>query len=587
MRTQTFLRKLSQYKILRNKKFKFTALGTLGIASLLILSGCGGNAVGSGTAAVEPPSGYPSSYPGRYEMPKIDGIYNNPQPRSNIKDGGTLVLDSTYVPNLNYLSVTGNSVYVAALWRWYMPKLTLYDAAGNVSFNPDYLTSVETVSQNPLVIAYNINPKAHWNNGEPITWKSFWATWSTQNGENPEYNPTDTEGYDSIASVKQGNSPLQAIVTFKKPWYPWQSLFGTIINPSLANPTTFKKGWVENPHSNLAAGPFIVESYNKNGAVLVRNPKWWAEPAKLDKIVYKFMDATAAINAFQNGELNALSFTSAPALKAARSMRDVQIRFGYSSVVRVIVYNGKVSYLKDLLVRKALTQGFRRDVMTKIAFQGTGWNPTVTPGSELFPIYQEGYENNMPPDSGYNPQLAKENLEKAGFKMGPTGYFEKDGKVLELKYTYFGNSATNAALARAYQVMMKDIGVKIELDNRPVSKWASSIDSGEYEIMPLGWSSSSPFSQVNVGQLYGMNSPSNYSFVGDAEVDRLAKIPGTIPNQLEAVKAANRAEKAALALYGTFPIMFPPSFVAVTSGLANFGPAGFLTVLPQDVGWQK
>ena len=52
-------------------------------------------------------------------------------------------------------------------------------------------------------------------------------------------------------------------------------------------------------------------------------------------------------------------------------------------------------------------------------------------------------------------------------------------------------------------------------------------------------------------------------------------------------KATNKAEKAALALYGTIPVSTPPSYYATKTGLANYGSAGFAGSLPQDIGWQK
>ena len=49
----------------------------------------------------------------------------------------------------------------------------------------------------------------------------------------------------------------------------------------------------------------------------------------------------------------------------------------------------------------------------------------------------------------------------------------------------------------------------------------------------------------------------------------------------------NSAEKKALALYGTFPYFNGPVMGAYAKGLANSGPAGWQTVLREDVGWEK
>ena len=53
-------------------------------------------------------------------------------------------------------------------------------------YNPDYLTDVkqETVDGNTR-ITYTINPKATYNDGSPIDWRSFESTWKTSNGTGP------------------------------------------------------------------------------------------------------------------------------------------------------------------------------------------------------------------------------------------------------------------------------------------------------------------------------------------------------------------------------------------------------------------
>lgn len=203
-------------------------------------------------------------------------------------------------------------------------------------------------------------------------------------------------------------------------------------------------------------------------------------------------------------------------------------------------------------------------------------------------MYQEGYENNLPAESKkVDVKGAKATLEKAGYKMGKDGYYEKDGKTLQIRYTYFGDAAMVTNMAKAISQMMKAAGIKIKLDNRDDAKFADTVAKGDFEILPMAWQSPSPYGQLNISQLYGSKSESNYTFVGSEEVDKLAKVPGTIEDQLEAVKAANKAEKAALKLFGTVPLDTPPSFYAVTKGLANWGPSGFQTVLPENVGWQK
>lgn len=578
---------------MKNSMMKRFAASVAVVASLaMVAAGCG-NTAGSGTgsagpAQTEPKDGYASSYTGKYAMPAKDGVYNNTQDRDNIKDGGTYTYDSTYSPNWNYMSVDGATSYISDLWYWYMPNLALQDTKGKLTWNPDYVTSVKMKSENPLVVEMNLAPKAKWNDGSDMNWEDVKATWTVMNGKNEGYNPASTDGFKDIKSVERGDNDKQAIITFAKPFFPWESLLTGLYPRMGLDPKTFTSGWVDNPHNEWAAGPFVVASHSKDQVVFERNPKWWGKPAKLEKVVVKFMEPQAALNAFQNGETDKTAFTSGPSLKQVKGRKDAQIRYGYSKTTNVFTINGTAEFLKDINVRKAFIQAMDTKTLTKIHYQGTDWTAPA-PGSELFPVFQEGYEDNRPKEGLYTgAEKPKKTMEAAGYKMGKDGYFQdKSGKTVSFTYVYFGSTALSNSLARAIQQMGKAAGLKIELDNRDGSKFVDTMNKHEYGVISMGWSSPSPYSQVNVNQLYGSKSESNYTFVGSKEVDKLADIPGTIPDQLKAVKAANKAEKAALALYGTTTMDVPPAYFAVKKGLANVGPAGFLLVPPENIGWQK
>ena len=97
----------------------------------------------------------------------------NPQPYDNLKDGGTLTTALIEI-STQWNPFQGNATgYSLDVWNWYNPILTTFSADGKPAFNPDYLTDVkaETVNGNTR-ITYTINPKATYNDGSPIDWRS-------------------------------------------------------------------------------------------------------------------------------------------------------------------------------------------------------------------------------------------------------------------------------------------------------------------------------------------------------------------------------------------------------------------------------
>lgn len=565
-------------------------------AAVIALSACGSSSSASGESyKTEPSEGTPTSYKGTLPMPNASKAYNNALSRDKIKQGGTFTAGITEIgPDWNVIDVNGNTAYMASLWKFYQPQLWDYSVDGSKATpNPDYLTSVKQTSSDPETIEFNINPKANYNDGTPIDYKSFVATWNASNGKDANYTPAVTTGYDQIKSVTRGTSDKQVIVTFATPFYPYQSLFQNLVNPEAASAETFTKGWENKPHNEWAAGPYKVQSVSDSQVVFVPNDKWWGDKPKLDKVTFKQMETSASINAFKNGEIDVTGAATADRLKTVMSVSGAYVRRGYSSSVQTFTINSKNGPVKDLAVRKALVQSIDRSQLAKISFQGLSWSEDV-PGSVILPQFQNGYENNMPAASKYSAASAKKTLQAAGYKIGSDGYFAKDGKTLDVTYTTFSDDSTTKALANAMQKMAKNAGIKLDINIKASSEFSDTVTSGNWEIIGLGWSASDPFGYSSSAyQLYGSDSDSNYSFVGTKSVDeKLQKVVQT-ENTSDAIKLFNTAEKEAQKLYAQIPYENGPAIFATKKGLANYGPAGYastFTGVPshtENIGWAK
>ncbi|WP_223849708.1 ABC transporter family substrate-binding protein [Bifidobacterium vespertilionis] len=571
------------------------------IATLVSLAACGGSgntsATGSGTGTAiteEPQEGVPSNYSGTFPKPAQGKAYNNPTDRDKVKDGGTLTLAIGEIgPDWNKFSASGNSVDMGDLWAFYMPQLFTYSPdGGTVEPNTDYLTKYEVTSEDPEVVTYTLNDKATWNDGTPIDYTAFVATWKAMNGEDSNYSPASTDGYRDIASVERGSTDKEVKVTFKTKFYPVETLFSSLLPPQSASADVFTSGWQKNPHSEWAAGPFKVESSSDTEVVFVPNEKWWGNKPKLEKVTFRQMEDSAEINAFKNGEIDAAGAGSADKLKTVKSMDNVQIRRAYGTSVSTYTINTKT--VPDINVRKALVQAIDRQSLANIGYSGTEWTPDAMPGSVLLPTFQSGYEDNVPADAAFSTDNAKKTLEAAGYTLGSDGYYAKDGQTLELKYTTFSDSPTTKAITNAIIKMGKDAGIKIEGDIKASNDFTTTLSSGNFEILGLGWGSGDPFNYVYGCQIYCSTSDSNYSFAGSEEIDQKMQSITSTKDKATAIKTFNEAEKEAQKLYAQIPYSAPPITMAVKKGLANFGPAGFATSSygtplfhTEDIGWTE
>jgi peptide/nickel transport system substrate-binding protein len=580
---------------------KLESLLTAALAALLLsVTGCGGSdggpsagsAGGGATAAKsgasappQPPDGVPAGTR-PLPLPEFGKAYNNPQPRSNVEDGGTLTLPIGGLgPNFNRFSVQGNNGDVTLIMNWLAPRLWEFTPAGEVSPNENYLLSAELVSTSPETVKYVLNPNAKWNDGTPIDWTSFDATWKLQRGGDDRFTPAATDGYESIASVAKGEQDNEVVVTFEEPFYPFEALFREISHPKNLDPEFYKTGWIKQLHSDLLAGPFVVASLTEDRLILERNPKWWGPPPKLERVVYRQMELAASINAFQNGEIDATSVAIADRLEQVSGMANVQIRRGFDT--RTIVYlMGKDGDLfKDEAARRAFMLGTDRELLATIDFQGLDWQEEPPGSTVMFPG-QQGYRDNMP-DLHYDPEQAKQVLDAAGWTVGDDGYRRKGGQIAEFKYVTFGDDPLVAAQARAQQKMAKDIGLLMQIDIRKSSDFSPTMINRDFDVTILAWSATDPFGYASLCQLFCSESQSNYTGLGSKELDELLKASGKIADRARAIEAANEAEAQALHLFGILPLANGPRMGAVKQGLAHVGPSGFHVPRPEDVGWQK
>lgn len=569
---------------------------TATLASLLIaLGGCGGSDGGSSTApgagsaavTVQPPDGVPAGT-SPLPLPEYGKAYNNPQPRENIQDGGTLTLPIGRLgPNFNSLHVDGNNVDVSTIMNWLAPRLWQYTPAGGAAPNENYLLSFELTSENPQVVKYVVNPNAKWNDGTPIDWTAFDAIWKLQRGGDDRYSPAATTGYESISNVAKGEQDNEVVVTFKEPFYPVEYLFAELTHPKNLDPEFYSTGWVNQIHSELLAGPFVVASLTENRIELERNPQWWGNPAKLERVVYRQMELSASINAFQNGEIDATNVAIADRLRQVSGMSGVQIRRGFDIRTAVYILGRDSELFKDETGRKAFVLGTNRRLLAEIDFQGLDWEEEP-PGSATMYPWQEGYRDNIA-DLNFDPEEAKRLLDASGWRVADDGYRYRDGQLAEFTYVTFGDDPIVAALARAQQQMARDIGLQMHIDIRRSADFAPTFAKGrrDFDVVIMAWQATDPFGYANGCQLYCSDSESNFADVGTPEIDELLRRVVTIADRTEAMRLANEGESKALHLYGMLPLMNGPRMTAVKQGLVHVGPSGFWVPPPEDIGWQK
>ncbi|MFF7363486.1 ABC transporter substrate-binding protein [Streptomyces sp. NPDC008125] len=170
-----------------------------------------------------------------------------------------------------------------------LPNLFPLDAAGQPKLNPDYLESAKVIDREPKqVVLYKLNQRAVWSDGREIGAPDFVAQWRALSGRDSAYWTARNAGYERIEKIERGHDDLQVRVTFSKPYGDWRSLFSPLYPKEvMGSPASFNDG--ARATLKNTAGPFKLRSVDKDTktVTLVRDPRWWGDTAKLEKIVFR------------------------------------------------------------------------------------------------------------------------------------------------------------------------------------------------------------------------------------------------------------------------------------------------------------
>jgi peptide/nickel transport system substrate-binding protein len=523
----------------------------------------------------------------------------NPVDVKDLPSGGTLTWAlAEFPPNFNYHNLDGtlsdNADVISAL----MPGTFEYDAKAQPRLDAEYVTKAELTAESPKqVVTYEINPKAKWDDGTPITWKDFEAQFKALNGSNEAFKVASTQGYDKMESVVRGKDDSEVIVTFKEPYADWRGEFNPLY-PAATNsdPKVFNDGWKEK--FVLTAGPFKVEGIDKTAQsiTLVRNEKWWGRPAKLDKIIFRVIDADAQIGALANGEIDFIDVgPDVNKLRQAESTPGIDLRKAAGPNFRHITINGTSEVLKDVKVRKALALAIDRETIGKAMLTPLGFDAKPL-NNHIFMTNQKGYQSNAGDLEKADPEAAKKLLDEAGWKQ-TTGDVRMKGLLpLRIRFVIPANVATSAQESELIRGMLKGVGADVAIETVPLGDFFEKyVNVGNFDFTVFSWigtvfpisSSKSIYANPKPGPDGELIIQQNYARVGSPELDALFDEATRIFDADEAAKLGNRIDKMIWDEVHSLTSYQRPEIVAAKKNLANFGAFGFASAIYEDIGFTK
>jgi peptide/nickel transport system substrate-binding protein len=565
------------------------------------LSGCGSSGSGGGSGATN--NGPSNADPQALAL-------SQPYVRPKVPDMGAIAVsvDETFTNYNNNLAATNNlaNVYIDNLVQ---PGTFFTNDVKNVSkvqLDGDLMSSVKVVTQDPQVIEYNVKPQAVWSDGAPVNCADFYLQWlagAVDTGDVANAFQNVIPGLDHISGIKCSNNNKTVTVTFSKKWADWQGLFGGFVpahiltkaigitddqltkldDNSAADKTTllkvadFYSGGTNSDHgfaginlaNDLSAGPYVIQSADgKNDTVLVRNPKWWGNPAGPAKIdVRTNRDDQSAYQQLQNKEIQVAG--GQPDAQVAQEVKASGGQFKLITGIGVTFEHldfqaANPVFKKYPELRKAFSDCVnRQDIITKVV---ADVDPDIKPlGMVLFLPTESSYQNHYANTGSGDEVAAKQVLTAAGWTAGSNGYMQKNGQTATITIGHKTN-ARRTATVQAIQAQCKTAGIQVQ-DFTSDGFNGKNLPAGDYQVALFAWTGS-PFKsgfdsiyQTKQGSVGG----ANYQGYSNPKVDALFQQADGELNYAKRTQDLQQADQLIAQDGFTLPLFTLPEY-GVTDG---------------------
>lgn len=308
-----------------------------------------------------------------------------------------------------------------------------------------------------------------------------------------------------------------------------------VSNARIASPASLAQYGDDLGRHPVGTGPFKFVSWDEGQSVVVeRNPDYWGEQAKVDRLEFVVVNnAATRVAMLQSGEvqfIEALPPQLVPVIDADPNLDVVSTKTNF---LRILQLNTTKAPFDDVRVRQALNYAIDKDQLVNVAVAGLATVMTS-------PIPETTFGAAPQPPYGYDPEKARSLLAEAGY---PNGF---DVKVL----TFTGDEYRT--VGQVLQQMFAQVGVRMTLDQQErgalVDQIFKPVDENPTEAALVGASATTGDADLAITTSFVRASfppaSNNWSFYENDKVEELVAAGRATGDQ--AARAADYAEALAI-----------------------------------------
>jgi len=450
---------------------------------------------------------------------------------------------------------------------------------------PDLAATVPTLANHGIstdgrTITYHLRHGVKWQDGAPFTSADVKFSW--QAVMNPNNNVVERRGYDQVASV---DTPDAYTIVFhlKQPFSPFvDTVFGESDDPFRIVPKHLLAQYaninrIPFNQQPIGTGPFrVVRWYHGDHVEYAANPHYFRGAPKVQRLlVYSVADDNTRMAELRSHGVDLLLDISAAAYHSLHTAAGVRTLLAKAPSYTSIVFNLVHPPLNDVRIRRAIAYAIDEQRVVRDVTYGAG---TVAI-ADLSDFYW-AFDPAIRPYS-YNPALAGQLLDQAGWRRDSSGMRAKGGRRLSLQLAYGSGNATARSIGVEVQSQLRQAGIDVPIKTYTYSMLYATqqlggiLQSGKFDLAEYAWISGADPDDSSQW-LCTMSPPAgnNIGHYCDRTLDAQEQIALTQFDRATRKRAYSRIESL---LVSDAPAAFQyyvPRRYAMNPSLRNFSPNG-------------
>jgi peptide/nickel transport system substrate-binding protein len=410
---------------------------------------------------------------------------------SKAREGGYFRLgESVFTDSLNPFASLANIQFFL-----YYPLLVQYSPS--LRYSPDFATSWDT-SADGLTWTFHTVAGAKWSDGEPLTARDVAWTFQTVIKFSTGAAAVAAIFVDHLvgASAPDANT---VVLTYDRPV---ANVLDNLTNVPIVPEHVFAKyaagdgaglrTFPDNPPV-VSGGPFIPTKFVKDEVLLFqRNATYYGQRPHVERYGIRFFSsADSMVQALKRHEIDAIALLPETAVASLRKAGFV-VSNGPSIIFDYLGLNSNPDKpahreLLDPIVRLALDHAIDRAQIVKVAYLGF-----ARPAASIVPPIGGSWQDPSLVPTTYDPGLANQLLDQAGYPKGPDGIRVASGH--EMSYQVITPEPLGET-QREFQIIQQDlraVGVAVQERQTDVAAGLTAVfgPDGKYTTFDIDlWSS--------------------------------------------------------------------------------------------------